>query len=363
MQPMPRPRKPYVQREKTRHGKTVWYFRRGDGPRIRLSGDYESPEWLADYDRALGIQQGEAPAPKAANGTLGWLIVRYFDSLAFAQLAPGTQKARRSILERVKKTGGELRLKDVTKGTVVEGRDRRRDTPGAAANFVKTIKALFAWAVEAEFMASNPAEGLKIAPPKTDGHHTWTIEEVQQFWKCHPRGTTARLAMDLLLFTGMRISDVVRFGPQHVRQGWGFYKSVKTGVEVDFPILAELQATIDASDIGDMIFLLNGHGRPFKSGASFGNWFRSQCVTAGVPGRAHGLRKAGATIAAENGASDMQLMALWGWTDARQAAVYTRKASRKRLAGEAAYKLGLAQDGNILSPHLSSASPHLKKDR
>jgi integrase len=109
--------------------------------------------------------------------------------------------------------------------------------------------------------------------------------------------------MDNLLLTGMRISDAVLFGPQRVRNGWGHYRSVKTGVEVDFPILLALQASIDASNVGEMIFLLTEHGRPFKSSANFGNWFPEQCKTAGAPGRAHELRKAGATIAAENGAS------------------------------------------------------------
>jgi hypothetical protein len=33
---------------------------------------------------------------------------------------------------------------------------------------------------------------------------------------------------------------------------------------------------------------------------SFGNWFRGACQAAGVPGSAHGLRKAGATRAAEH---------------------------------------------------------------
>ena len=56
-------------------------------------------------------------------------------------------------------------------------------------------------------------------------------------------------------------------------------------------------------------------------------------------GRAHGLRKAGATIAAENGASDRQLMAMFGWATARQAGVYTRKASSKTLAREAALRV------------------------
>ena len=109
-----------------------------------------------------------------------------------------------------------------------------------------------------------------------------------------------------------------------------------------------------------MVYIITDHGGPFKSSASFGNWFREQCKLAGVPGRAHGLRKAGATFAAENGASDQQLMAMFGWTDPRQAGLYTRKASRWKLAGEAARMLGEGQDGNILSPHLPTVSPHPK---
>ena len=360
---MPRPRKPYTQREKTRHGKTVWYFRKGDGPRIRLHGDYEDPEWLSDYEDALASSQQAEPKVRSSNGTLGWLIERYYDSLSFAGLAKGTQKARRSILNRVKETGGNLLIKQLTRGTVVSGRDRRSATPAAAVNFVKTMKALFNWAVEAEHMTSNPASDLKNPQPKTDGHHTWTIEEVLQFWEKHPTGTRARLAMDILLFTGMRSSDAVLLGHQHIRKDWLHYRSIKTSIEVDAPVLPALRQSIDATKTGNMTILITEHGGPFKSAASFGNWFREQCKLAEVPGRAHGLRKAGATIAAENGASDQQLMALFGWTDARQAGLYTRKANRGKLAGEAARMLGEGQDGNILSPHLLSAAPHLKKDK
>ncbi len=46
----------------------------------------------------------------------------------------------------------------------------------------------------------------------------------------------------------------------------------------------------------------------------------------------HGLRKAAATIAAENGATDDELMAIFGWTAKQQTTLYTRRASRKRLA-------------------------------
>ena len=68
---------------------------------------------------------------------------------------------------------------------------------------------------------------------------------------------------------------------------------------------------------------------------SFGTWFRLACKAAGVPGRAHGLRKAGASLAAERGATEDQLMAIFGWTDPGIARIYTRKARRAVMAGAA----------------------------
>jgi hypothetical protein len=56
---------------------------------------------------------------------------------------------------------------------------------------------------------------------------------------------------------------------------------------------------------------------------------------AGLPQcSAHGLRKAGATIAADGGATDRQLMAMFDWTTSSQANVYTAAANKKRLARE-----------------------------
>lgn len=42
------------------------------------------------------------------------------------------------------------------------------------------------------------------------------MAEVEAFEARHPIGTMARLAMDLFLYTGLRRSDVVRVGPQHI---------------------------------------------------------------------------------------------------------------------------------------------------
>ncbi len=84
-----------------------------------------------------------------------------------------------------------------------------------------------------------------------------------------------------------------------------------------------------------MTFLLSDLGRPF-TGAGFGNKMRQWCDEAGLPHcTAHGLRKAGAAIAAMNGATPHQLMSVFGWLSLKQAELYTRAAQQKRMAEDA----------------------------
>ena len=72
---------------------------------------------------------------------------------------------------------------------------------------------------------------------------------------------------------------------------------------------------------------------------SFGNWFRDACKAAGVPGAAHGLRKACATRFANAGFTEAELESWFGWSGGRMASLYTKKADRVRLARDAIRKL------------------------
>jgi len=76
----------------------------------------------------------------------------------------------------------------------------------------------------------------------------------------------------------------------------------------------------DGAD-GHLAYLVTEFGKPFTAN-EFGNWFRKRCDEAGLPQcSAHGLRKAGATIAANTGATEHQLMAIYGWESPKQAAL------------------------------------------
>ena len=67
---------------------------------------------------------------------------------------------------------------------------------------------------------------------------------------------------------------------------------------------------MDKGELGAATFLVTDHGKPFASAKSFGNKVWDWCDQAGLPHcTAHGLRKAGATIAAARAAADaMPLM-------------------------------------------------------
>lgn len=353
---MPRPRYPHAHHERNRHGNFVWYFRRGKGKRIRLPEPYGSDEFKAAYEAAL---IGEPAPQKQAAGanTLSWLWNRYRETQAWASLSSATRRQRENIMKHVLDSAGHKPLSTVTRKSVVAGRDRRRDAPAMARHFVETMRGLFQWAVDAEHVKEDPTRDVKVAKPKTEGHHTWTDEECDRYEARWPLGTRERLAFDILLYTGLRRGDASALGRQHIRGGVLHVVTEKGQgkVTVVLPLLQPLAESIAATRTGNMVFIAKPDGAPMTK-ESFGNWFADACVAAGVPGRAHGLRKAGATRAANRGASDAQLDAIFGWSGRGMAALYTKKANRARLANEAAALLIPEPKSNIYSRTLSSGA-------
>jgi site-specific recombinase XerD len=338
MDAMPRPRPPHLHRETNRHGKTVWFVRVGHGPRVRIRAAQGSPEFQAEYQAALGGSAIVAPR-KSGAGTLGWLWDRYRETQVWAKLSPATRRQRENIMRPVLEMSGKMPLSDMTRKTVVAGRDRRASTPAMARHFVDTLHGLFQWAVDAEHVAVDPTERVKVEKPQTEGFAVWTNEEVERFRVAYPLGTRERVAFDLLYYTGLRRGDVARVGRQHVRDGVLMLSTAKTGEKVSIRILSELATTLAAGPCGDLTFIVSERtGRAFTK-ESFGNWFREVCTAAGCTGSAHGLRKALATRLANEGATVHELEALFGWRGGGMAALYTRTADRTRLAGSAMDRL------------------------
>ncbi len=242
---------------------------------------------------------------------------------------------RRRVLDDICALHGDKPFELMERRHVTALRDGKLETPGAANNLVKAVSALFAWAIEVGEARTNPCQGIKRLK-SGDGFHSWTLDEIAAFEARHPPGSTARRALAIFLFTGLRLSDAAILGRQHITDGWIRIRPKKTGkssgVEVNLPILPELDAELSHVPAGQLTFLVTEYGKPFAI-KGLGNKMRDWCDEAGLPQcSAHGLRKAGAAIAAENGATSDQLKAIFGWTTSQQADLYTRAAQRKKLA-------------------------------
>jgi integrase len=255
---MPRPRPPHLQRQVTQHGKAVWYVRIGKGPRIRIRADFGTPEFDAEYQAAIsGTPRPKKGAP--ATGTLAWLVARYREVSEWTSLSPATRKQRENILVNVLETAGDKPFVKIAKATIVAGCERRAKTPAQARHFLTTMRGLFGWATKAGLAKNDPTTGIETPrPKKSEGFITWTEEHVEAYEQRWPIGTRQRVWLDVLLYTGLRRGDAVRFGRQHVRDGVGTIKTEKSGftVTVTLPILPVLAETLAAGACGDLTSLL-----------------------------------------------------------------------------------------------------------
>jgi integrase len=244
----------------------------------------------------------------------------------------------RSALSRA----GDQPLEVWNRKFIMASLDARASRPAIARNFLGTLRTLFQWALSREHVNEDPTVSIKLESIKTDGFHTWSAAELATFEAHWPIGTRQRLAYDLMLWTGLRRGDAARVGPQHVFDGSIVIEPEKTkkhGTTVSIRILPPLARSIASTPIGDT-FILNDYGKPFAK-VSFGGWFKTACDAAGVPGRAHGLRKALAVKLAESGATDREIGAILG---NNMAELYARKASVSRLSDTALARISPPPD-------------------
>jgi integrase len=347
---MPRPRPPHLHRETNRHGTVVWYVRVGKGPRIRIKPEYGSSEFQDAYQAAI---KGESPRPgvRAAKGTLGWLFDLYRQTSAWTDLAKSTRYKRERIMMRVLETAGSRPLSAINRATILAGIERRRGAPSSAQAFLDTLRPMFTWALDAQHVAADPTTGIKVKlkPKRKGGYPPWTDEDMEKYETRWPRGTRERVLFDILAYTGLRIGDVAVLGRQHVRNDVIKLDNEKTGTRVTLPLLAPLKETLAAGPSGDLAFLVTRRGTPWNKGA-LGTAFVDAAKAAGVFGKSsHGMRKAAATRAAERGATERELEAIFGWVGGRMATHYTRSANRSRLAAGAIDKLDRSETENRTS--------------
>lgn len=290
---------------------------------------------------------------KPAAGSFADLILKFYSSPTYRDWAPGTVKRNDRFLRALMAANGRMMVADMTRGDVIAARDSMADTPVAASNWLKCLRALLDYAVDLEIAPTNVArERVKNLRPKAPGgFRTWREDEVDAFLAHWKAGTLPHRVMTLALYTAAARVDLVRLGWPNVRGDRIAYTREKTKrhedeLLVDLPItppLADLLRTIPRTQ---MTFLETIRGRP-RSALSLTNDMALWVLKAGlgdpdVNGRRlnmHGLRKAVGRRLAEAGCSPYEVAAVLGHRNVSSSEPYTKAFSRKVGATNAAEKM------------------------
>jgi len=207
----------YVHEYRDRHGHLRRYFRRKGSRPVALPGAPGSTEFMAVYQAALGNTSPGRP-PEAAPGTLGALILRFYQSAEFANLKPASRRVYRIVLDSLAEKHGHRLVRDLPRDKarkIIEGIGATR--PAMANLTAKVLRRLLGYAIDINLRTDNP---LTRAPAYRIGtRHTWTDAELAAFEARWPVGTRERLAYALLLYTGQRGGDVVRMTRADIKAG------------------------------------------------------------------------------------------------------------------------------------------------
>jgi integrase len=322
-----------------RHGKVRHYIRKPGCKPIALPGLVGSDEFMRAYGEALAgtsLPQTEIGATRTRVGSIASMVIGYLASGAFHKLAPASQQQYRRILGRLRAEHGERSIATLERKHVVLMLDAKAKTPVGARDFLRCLRLLTQYAVSIGVRQDDPTAGVRVKLPKSDGHRTWSEEDIAAFEAAYPIGTKPRLALALLLGTAARRADVVKLGRGNVRSGLVHMTQQKTGTQLTIPVTPELAEAINAAAPTEhVVFLVNEHGRAFTP-ERFSKWFVSQCVRIGLTGLSpHGLRKASCRRLAEAGCSANEIAAISGHASLREVERYTRAADQARMARNA----------------------------
>jgi integrase len=231
------------------------YFRRRGSPRIPLPGIVGSPEFMAAYQLALTAAPVAIGASKRSKpGSVSGASAEYFTSHAFKSLSGETPIARRSRLEKFREQYGDRPLGSLPKEFIVALLDTM--SPHVARSWLVAFRHFIRWCETRKLICNDPTWGVRVKLPKSDGHHTWTEDEIAEFEAHYPIGSKPRLALALGLYTAQRRGDVVRIGRQHIRNGQLTVRQQKTGTTLTIPVHPELARIIDATPpIGHLTLL------------------------------------------------------------------------------------------------------------
>jgi integrase len=282
------------------------------------------------------------PAPRFPGNTVTALIERFRRTPTWVGYAANTKAGYEMAFKVLERRGGTL-VQSVTRADLIDtynGLALRY--PAKARNFIAYTRALFAHAVDIEWIDTNPA--LRIKTVSIGNWTAWTPAQAKVALDRLPEHL--RRVVILALYTGQRRGDLIAMG-------WTAYDGAsirlvqqKTKRALVIPVHPALKTELDSWERKATTILVNSKERPW-GGSALSHSMSAALDALGLPEdlNMHGIRKLSGRNLAEAGCSAFEVMAVLGHRSLAHAQLYTESADQERLAGAAIVRLQRVRNG------------------
>lgn len=277
-----------------RHG-AFWLVKRGKW--TRLGADL--PTALAEYARRV--------TPAVAGGMPALIA----DALAAMPKRAASTTAQYALAGRMlAETFAEFSPEQVEQRHIAQFRQALADTPNMANRCLSVLRQVFAYAVERQLVASNPAIGVK---PYREAKRDRLIAPEEYAAIRTAAGPRLRCAIDLMALTGQRVNDVLRLRRDALREDGIYFRQQKTGAQLIVGWTPELRAAVERAkalhgNVAAFTLLHGRRGKPVDYGTVALQW-RQACALAGVPdAQMRDLRAMSGTAAEAQGLDAQKLL-------------------------------------------------------
>lgn len=278
----------------------IWCYGELAGKPIRKSMK------LRDWSRAArrADQWEKEPAKARAILKLSGAIKSYLGDCAARNLAPSTISSYQKTLEHLMGFRGDLGMDEIDLSFLSDFRSSREVKASTSGKELETLRAFCAFCVDREWLTANHAKKLK--PPQEDGPPTmpYMPDEVAKILSACDQISSddeaktpevrnrARAECLMLLYSGMRISDVIKLERQTVDLETGalLLRIQKTGQKQYLRLHPDATAALAALPESGPYFFWSGRSRLETAVGNARRTIQRVLAIAGVKGHPHRFR-------------------------------------------------------------------------
>lgn len=321
---------------------TYYYYRKNANlPRVRLPDPNETPSedfleayikakaYVDDFRHCNGLVKKSVMLRTAFNAYLKAIKPK---------VSANTYHQYKRFAARICAHFGKVPLKTIThddfdKFILAE------ESAQAANCMLSFAQRAWAWFMDHKLLPDSPISEVRPREFSSDGHEPWTEEDVQQFKRRWAPGSWPYTVLEVILYTGCRISDALDLGPKNIAGDTLFYKSKKTSTVVSLHISDEFRGKMAHVFREKKYFIHNPRTRKrFNNYGTFWRLWKRSCMEAGIDKNIHGLRKTVAVRLANDGHSAAEIMSMLGWRSLGAAEIYVKTADREKLGISTSYQ-------------------------